>query len=140
MLRRFIAVLALLVCSLQFASAQTATFPVQILESAKDRTGQQLAFAIREAIRRSASMRLDESDQPRLLLSFSSFALEDQVDNATVYGVVWLFSGTKDQWRPYYLDSSVGLAGATRIDEVARTIVARTERNLTAIGAFNTRR
>lgn len=122
---------ALLVLLTAQASAQV--WNIEVVEQADDSVGQRLVFAVREGIRRSASMDLTTADVGRVSVIISTMArFPDRPHVATMYSVVWVFRTPQDTLGTY-LDSTIGYAGTDVVQRSAETIVARTDSLLTTI-------
>jgi hypothetical protein len=113
--------------------ANAQVWNTEVIEAAEDAVGQRLVFAVKESIRRSASMNLTTENIGRLSIIISAMArFPVQPHIATIYSVVWVFRTPQNQLGTY-LDSTIGFAGTDVVQRSAEGIVARTDKLLTEI-------
>jgi hypothetical protein len=114
--RPFIVFLAALVISSGPAFAQK--MPVFLAQTTRDDVGGRLAFAIKEGIRRSASMQLADRQQDARLSVMLVTINPDQSRGQewqTVYSVVWTVETFHNPPVTMYLTNSVGTCGSARL-------------------------
>jgi hypothetical protein len=113
--------------------------PIYIDSTSNDSVGQTLSYAIRERVRRSASMALAAQDRDAKIVLRIVTIDPDQgansAQNMTVY------SATITMWSAHnfplevYLNSRVGLCGAQRIEQCALRITAQLDEEVTQLRA-----
>jgi hypothetical protein len=106
--------------------AATRVQGIEVHHDGDDAVGVKLAFQVRELIRRSASMRLQETGTRFVVYLVTSDVAVSNGGRETVYGVTWVFYD--GETRLYlYVVSGVGLVSNDRIESAASTIVASTD-------------
>ena len=114
-------------CATQ-AKAQ-AGMPVYVESSAPDPVGKRLVYAIREGIRRSSSMSLEDREKDGFI-SVRVVTLNPDDGSTpvrTIYSVVWTTKTLHDTPVTMYLTNSVGLCGSAKVAECADGLVADTD-------------
>ena len=106
---------------------QPARASVYIHSSADDSIGRDLAYKIRETVRRSAGMTLaDRANDARFILRLVT--LDPDSKNSpgisTVYSAVYTMQTFHDSPVEMYLTNVVGTCGRSRVDFCARSITA----------------
>ncbi len=133
--RRGCVALALLVTSTLPCTAATSTiYKVEIKEkvSEGDLMGAALVYALNEEIRKSAGFSLGSSG-PRLVIYLATIDPDVRTAEAnlhTVYSVAYVLCTADGQC--LFMDHAIGLAGAARINDAARGILARLDELLSA--------
>ncbi|WP_201696856.1 hypothetical protein [Paraburkholderia hiiakae] len=131
------AVAALLIsASTIVAAQQPGKAAVYVDDRTEDVQGHRLAYAVKEQIRNSASMRLvDTKDESALQIHLSSLDPDnDQI--RTVYSMALsLINFSSPSSPPVYLDSTSGVCGAHVIDQCANSILARVDSEISAVRA-----
>lgn len=100
--------------------------PVAIDATADDSVGKRLVYQIKEGINRSTSMHITLEEE--LGMGLKIVTLEGDRDtpgNYTTYSVTWTWINP-EQVFPFYLTSSVGVCGSSRVESVAESLVADT--------------
>ena len=112
-----------------------AQMPVHIEATTPDSVGNRLVFAMREAIRRSSSMTLeDRAEDGFLLLKVVTLNPDESArSNRTIYSIVWISKTLHETPVQMYLTNSVGLCGTSRVQHCAEDIVAETDRQASFI-------
>ena len=101
--------------------------PVAVDATSADSVGKRLMYRIKEEINASSSMHVTLGDEAGLGLGIVTLEGDhDSPGNYTTYSVTWTWVNPEQPW-PYYLASSVGVCGTSRVDEVAEGIVADTQ-------------
>ena len=117
------------------ALAQNQRLRVSVSHSGSDVVGQQLAYAVREAVRASQAFRLVPSEeaeyQIRLLTQDPDRSDTAAGGQRTIVAITYVMVNTasyrKEEpatWYPLLLNTSIARAGGQRIDDVARSAVA----------------
>jgi hypothetical protein len=104
-------------------AANAKIVPVQVSTNIgnNDVVGQQLAFEIKETIRKSSGYRLVSNNTvPRLILRLSSISFNDS-SQLTEYSVVFTVYAGKGQ--DIYMNDMIGYCGSSRVVGCARTIL-----------------
>ncbi|HEF4840215.1 TPA: hypothetical protein SAO52_005000 [Burkholderia vietnamiensis] len=127
----------LLISSSTMAVAQQ---PVRAAIYLEDRTedvqGHRLAYAVKEQIRKSASMRLVDTVTESALQVHLASVDPDNTQIRTVYSVAFsLLNFNVPEMFPYYLDSTTGVCGSHVIDQCANSLVAILDNDLSALRA-----
>jgi hypothetical protein len=108
------------------AAAATRVQGIEVHHDGDDPVGVKLAFQVRELIRRTASMRIQETGTRFVVYLVTSDVAVSNGGRETVYGVTWVFYD--GETRLYlYIVSGVGAVSTDRIDSAAATIVANTD-------------
>ncbi|MEP0823333.1 MAG: hypothetical protein HRF44_10840 [Ignavibacterium sp.] len=117
---------------IQVASGQQKGIGVRVEHSGNDRVGQQLAYALREAVRSSHGYRLEQEG----LFTIHLITLDPETRRTTegywtVAAVVITMQnllpfkeGNPQTWLPFYITSLVLTVGNQVVDEQARSIMA----------------
>ncbi|MCK6401467.1 MAG: hypothetical protein L6Q74_06120 [Sphaerotilus natans subsp. sulfidivorans] len=116
------------------ASAQDGKLSVSVDHSGNDVVGQRLAFAVREAIRSSAGYRLEQPRDALLHLSLITLDPERAPSNTgfwTAAAVSYTMrnglpyeKGNPQTWYAINLSTSIVIAGTSRVEEQAKSILA----------------
>lgn len=121
-------------------AASFAQVPVFVASAAPDAVGSRLVYAIKEGIRRSASMQLvDRSQDGRFIVEFVSLDPQRATANAgyqTVYSVVLVGLTFHSVPVPMYLTNFVGTCGSGRVPECADGVVASVDEQVSALRAI----
>ena len=126
-------VLILLLTALQsnLANAQTQ---VWVDASAEDPVGRQLAFELREGIRRSAAMNLaDRAQDGRIAVKLVTLDPDKSSGggNRTIYSAVWTMQTFHQVPVEMFLANYVGLCGLQRTSSCAQGLVVITDEQVT---------
>lgn len=114
-----------------FTSSVAAQVPVWVGNSSDDYLGKQLAFEIREGVRRSAGMALaDRRQDGRIYLRLTTLDPDDN-NRQTVYSATFTVQTYHDIPLEMYLTSLAGACGRSRIAECARNLVAAADEHAT---------
>ncbi len=100
--------------------------PVAVDATSADSVGKRLVYRIKEEINASSSMHVTLGDEAGLGLGIVTLEGDHSFGNYTTYSVTWTWVNPEQLW-PYYLTSSVGVCGTSRVDEVAEGLVADTQ-------------
>jgi len=106
--------------------AEDFIMPIMIENTGDDNVGRRLIYEIKEGIKESKSMKLSLINE--LGIKISIVTLEGDRDNPgnyTLYSISFLWNNP-EQIFPFYLTSSVGNCGSSRVEDVAKSIVAKT--------------
>lgn len=117
----------LVICFNTLLLAQYEKYPVEILDNSYDRVGESLVYQIKEKLRESNSLRLTIDDENRLQIDIKTMSYEDS-RVLTIYSIIWILKPV-DQL-PIFYDSTLGYVGSDRINNVAISIVAQTDKLL----------
>jgi len=112
---------------------ETLKFPIEVSHSGTDIVGERLAFAVKERIRKSESMRLTYEKEMRatiILVTLDQY--NDSPGNSSCYSFVQCLDFPGQPFG-YYITSSVGYCGSSRVDEVAERLVAIADKEIGAI-------
>ena len=134
-LRCISAAVLVTVLSVSMASAQTGSrYAVFVSHSGEDSVGRQLAYAVREELRRSAGYSAgDERESPWTiaLVSLDMDGSSSQRGNRSAVAVTFTMrnllpykAGSPQTWLPIYLSSSLYFVGSARVEEQAKSVVA----------------
>ena len=116
--------------------AQDRRSAVFVDASAPDGQGDRLVYAVKEQIRRSASMRLVDTEKESGFQLHLSTLDPDNNNYRTIYSMtVTLANLNNPAIFSMYLDSTVGSCGANVIDQCANSIVARADTSVSGIRA-----
>ncbi len=130
MLKRYFGLL-LMVLATSTASSQTA---IWVHSTAEDTVGRQLAFELREAVRRSAAMSLaDRSQDGRIYVRLVTMDPDSSSGGAsrTIYSAVWTMQTFHDTPVEMFLTSYVGTCGRQRVASCAQGLAAITDEQVT---------
>jgi hypothetical protein len=108
---------------------------VYVLHSGSDQVGGQLAYEVREAIRRSAGYQLGTQEKYLLSLNIVSLDIDRgsgrSMGNWSAVAVTYCMynyqpykAGDPQTWLPIYLTTSVHTVGQNRTEETAKNIMA----------------
>ena len=133
-----VAVLAMSVLA-SVASAQTTTkYAVFVSHSGEDTVGKQLAYAVREELRKSAGYSAGserESPWEIGLVSLDPDRSSGQPGNWSAVAVTFTMrnllpykAGSPQTWLPIFLSSGIHIVGSSRVEEKARSLVAELDR------------
>jgi len=116
--------------------AQDSRAAVFVDGAAPDGQGGRLFYAVKEQIRRSASMRLVDTEKESGFQLHLNTLDPDNNSYRTIYSMaISMVNFTNPATFSMYLDSTVGTCGANVIDQCANSIVARADTNVSAIRA-----
>ena len=116
--------------------AQNTQSAVFIDASAPDMQGGRLVYAVKEQIRKSASMRLVDAEKESGFQLHISTLDPDNSNWRTIYSMtVTVVNFSAPASFSMYLDSTVGSCGANVIDQCANSIVARLDTSVSGIRA-----
>ncbi len=105
--------------------AQSEKFAIEIIDNTSDNVGESLVYQIKEKIRESNSLRLTLKDEGRMQIEIKTLSYEkSQV--LTIYTVIWILKPVGQL--PIYYESTLGYVGIDRINNVAISLVAQTDR------------
>lgn len=98
---------------------------VEVDCTSSDNIGPRLAYQIKEHVRKSAGLRLTNSNEPRLILYIVSAAISEFPASAVGYTITF-----RGQSRPeeIYLISGVVVCGTYRIAEVSELIMSNIDK------------
>ena len=116
-----------LLISPTMAQEQPARTSVYVQSTADDSIGRDLAYKIRETVRRSAGMTLaDRANDARFILRLVTLDSDSKHSPgiSTVYSAVYTMQTFHDSPVEMYLTSVVGTCGRSRVDSCARSITA----------------
>ena len=114
-----------------FASNANAQVSVWVNNSSDDAVGRQLAFELREGIRRSAAMELaDRMQDGRLYIRLVTLDPDDE-GRRTVYSATLTMQTFHETPVEMYLTSLVGTCGRNRVAECSRGLMARVDEQAT---------
>lgn len=109
------------------ALAKEERLPVSVNATADDMVGRSLVYKIKEELRRSASMRLVDTDEKGVQLVIVTLPRDsDNPSLSTVYSAVWTLE--YGDVYPAYIKSQVGYCGRDAVDSSAVTLVANTDK------------
>jgi hypothetical protein len=120
------------------ASVSHAQINVSLATTGEDIIGKRLAFEIREGVRRSAAMRLVDSEERaaiRLQLVTLNPSEQSGSQNWTVYSVVYTVANLSNVKSSLFMNHYVGTCGSSKISACAAGIVAETDEWATAFKA-----
>ena len=136
----------LIICCTLYAAAftspawsQVEKLTVSVSHSGDDSVGSRLAFAVREAIRSSSGYQLvsEKSTLQIEVVTLDPNRGERNSGNQTVSSVTYTMrnflpyeKGNPQTWLPIFLSVWIGLAGANRVDEQAKSILAALDREV----------
>jgi hypothetical protein len=117
--------------------AQETRAAVFVEDITQDVQGHRLAYAVKEQIRRSASMRLTDAEKGSgIQLRLGSINPDGDSNIRTSYSLaVTMTNFATPGGFPLYLDSTGGMCGSAVIEQCANSIVARVDSDLSAIRA-----
>lgn len=131
MFTRGILVFLVLFGCLFLANDKAITSPkaaIEVDHTGDDFVGQRLAYQLKEEIRRSSSLRLTNSNEPRLIISIITIDLEKEYKgNWSAYSIAWLVCNIKSE---RFITHNVGYCGASRVKEIAESIVAKADKKI----------
>ncbi len=116
---------------LVLATLSLAKVPIEVIDQSEDAVGVKLVYKVKEEFRRSEHFRAAETDEQHVKLILSTmdrFGEASQKGYATMYAAIWLLANPSDSVPDYYYTSTIGYAGDSRIDGVAGTLVAQTDK------------
>lgn len=114
------------------AAAQNAT-SVWVGATANDQVGRQLAFAVKEGIRRSAGLQLaDRPDDARISINLVTLDPDDR-GVSTVYSAVYTVETFHETPVTMYLTQFVGVCGSSKVQSCAQGLVAITDEQSTKV-------
>jgi hypothetical protein len=118
------------------SNAQTAVY---LRADTPDPVGRQLAFELREALRRSAGLTLAE--RPKDARIFTRIVTLDPLDGSssgysTVYSAVITFQTFHDTPIEMYLTNYVGTCGRNRVSNCAQSLLAGIDEQASSIRAL----
>lgn len=132
---RFVVAITFAVSLWPSPGAAQTKISVSVMHSGSDMVGPQLAFAVREAIRRSAAYELKVDSDALFSVRLVTIDPDRGTSRAGNWAVAsvtftmrnWLPLDKTDPqtWYPIYLSSSVVTAGTKAVDDSARGIVAQ---------------
>lgn len=123
---RRILLLIILILIFSILLAEDFIMPVMVDYSGDDSVGGRLVYEFKEEIKKSESMRLSLIDEFGIRISIITMdSNKSDTGYSTVYSIVWLWNTPGDPF-PFYLTSSVGYCGSSRVSEVAKDLVAAT--------------
>jgi len=120
----------ILICTTIISAQGNLKFPVEVSHSGIDIVGGRLAFAIKERIRKSESLQLSYSQELRIVIILITLdQYKDQPGTSSCYSFTLCLDDPNQLFR-YYITSSVGYCGSSRVDEVAEGFVADTDKEI----------
>lgn len=106
--------------------AEDLIMPIMVDYSGDDSVGGRLVYEFKEEIKKSESMSLSLIDELGIRISIITMdSNKSDPGYKTIYSIVWLWNAPGNPF-PYYLTSSVGYCGSSRVSEVAKDLVADT--------------
>lgn len=134
-IRGCVALALFLISTLPCPAATSKIYKVEIKEkvSEGDLMGAALVYALKEEVRKSAGFSLGSSG-PRLVIYLATIDPDVHTAEAnlhTVYSVAYVFCVTDGQC--LFVDHAIGLAGAARINDAARGIIAGLDELVSAV-------
>lgn len=130
---RQVAAALLITLSIATARAETETSStlVEVLHRGDDSLGIQLAFHLRETIRKSAGLSLADPGQSSAIqihvATFDADATSTSRQSATTYSVVWTLLDPRGTTPRIFVDHTVGVCGSARLERCPVSVVARTD-------------
>jgi len=113
------------------AAAQKPKTLVFVDHTGSDAVGQELAYAVREELRRSAAYDAGSEDKALFMIELVTLDWGERAGNASAVSVTYVMSnllplqkGNPQTWLPIFLRSSVLAVGRDRVKDQARAIVA----------------
>lgn len=109
---------------------ETLKFPIEVSHSGEDIVGGRLAFAVKERIRKSESMRITYEKELRatiILVTLDQY--KDSPGTSSCYSFVLCWDNP-EQPLSFYITSFVGYCGSSRVDEVAEGLVADVDKEI----------
>lgn len=101
--------------------------------SSNDIVGSRLAYKVKEHIRLSQNMQLVvDEDEAIIKIILQTMPYED-TGYITIYSVVWTVRQLTYPHSKIYWDSELGYCGGGRVNDMAETIIADTDKILTRI-------
>ncbi|UZJ42623.1 hypothetical protein OO006_06660 [Prosthecochloris sp. SCSIO W1101] len=123
----FVLIVAMALLFVQSAHAKEDRFPVSVDATADDMVGRRLVYKVKEELRRSASMRLVDSDEAGMRLFLVTLPrFPDDPSLSTVFSAVWTLE--HDFIYPVYITSVVGYCGGNIVESQAESLVAQTDK------------
>jgi hypothetical protein len=122
-----------------FASPSLAQVKIYVAATAPDSVGARLAYALKEGIRRSASMSLaDRKQDGALWVIFVTLDPDKSQGGSdrTIYSAVWTMQTFHDVPVTMYLSSTVGLCGSKRVQECADSLAAETDEQVSIVRSW----
>lgn len=113
-----------------------AQVKVFVSSTAPDSVGNRLAYAVKEAIRRSSGMQLADREEDALI-SLSIVTLDPDKNynesNRTIYSAVWTVQTFHSTPVSMYLTNSVGICGTGRVSQCADGLAADTDAKISSV-------
>ncbi len=102
---------------------------VSVSHGRQSSAGQRLHYFIKEGIRKSMTMRLDDNCTPRLELSL----LTHEENGLLIYSVAWSARLNNDSI-PYYLNHALGNVGVRNVQQSAENLVGEADKLIEIAG------
>jgi hypothetical protein len=123
----FFLIVTMALLFVQSAHAKEDRLPVSVDATADDMVGRRLVYKVKEELRRSASMRLVDSDETGIHLVLVTLPRDpDRPSLSTVFSAVWTVE--YDSIYPAYITSMVGYCGSDTVESQAESLVAETDK------------
>lgn len=120
-------VIALLLISITAYAQNEEKTAVKVIHNGDDVVGNRLAYAIKEAIRKSYSMRISEEKEKKIVVLIATLPSNpDYPAISTTYSVTWCISIPETQ-SLYYQNGITGYCGSNQVDNAADGIAAKTD-------------
>ncbi len=102
--------------------------PVAIEHDDNDTVGSRLAYRIKEMLGRSSLMQPSGKDEKKIVIVLKT---KDEFPGrsglSSIYSISWLFA-SKEGSLKYFLTSEAGIVDSADIDEVAETVLGKTDK------------
>ncbi len=133
---RKLLLLTLVAFATPFPSKADNKVPISItVQSANDQIVERVAYEFKEAIRRSASMRLVQPGR-EVLIHLMLVAVPPVPNSYASYSITWILRGP-EKGLNYYITSSAATCGTMKVKECAESLVAATDVEATNWGWAN---
>jgi hypothetical protein len=101
---------------------------VEVGHQGKDPVGSRLAYQVKEGIRRSAGLRLTNSNEPRAIMRLITVGMTEYPQTSSIYGYTLTHVGAGVG--EMFMISGVGECGSKVVNEIAERLIATIDKEV----------